>query len=233
MNFIPINDFLKIENSPILHNVIIDKLPDLSESAALSVIAARPFWGKFCLALQLALNYALLEKKKIYLFSFKESVSETYARILRILLGNSFSLPDCQCLIEPDEIPIYICNEQFDIDEIDNIIRENIKDGMIFIDRVEMIKSHSIRRTFSKLKAAAQRYKLPIIITASLPRPPAPRDKPLLSDLKCNALADNVLFLHHEPFFKAGTGLSHDETYNHLIIAKANKQNPGILYLYD
>lgn len=158
-----------------------------------SIIASRPGMGKTTFMLQVALNYATDNKNTCYVFSLKESASET-EKVINRISDNKVAL---------DELSIKIIDRKnFNIDDFEPIITSEMKDGIIFIDSLESIKSPNYRRALSKLKNFAKKYNLKIFISANLSRKTeASIDKPtLLPEFKYFDIADNVLLLFRKPF---------------------------------
>lgn len=224
MNFTALDYNFEVHMGSISQLNILDSLTDSSENGILSVIAARPGMGKTNFMLQLALDYALFKNKRVYIFSPKDSSEEFLCRIEGFLSGLTDSVR------KKNILPIYVCKKHLKINDLEKIINEDIKDGIVFIDSLEDIESPGYRRTTAKLKAVAQNCNLPIIATARLPRPPIGRDKkPLLSDAKYLSLADNVILLYRRVYCLDDINSEMNLDKGEIIIAKAQNEEPKTL----
>ncbi|MCQ2735561.1 MAG: DnaB helicase C-terminal domain-containing protein [Alphaproteobacteria bacterium] len=205
-----INEYLN--NVSASEGYILECLPCFS-IGDVSIIASRPGMGKTTFMLQVVLNYATDNKNTCYVFSLKESTSET-EKVMNRISDNKVALNQLSIKI--------IDRKNINIDDFEPIITSEMKNGIIFIDSLESIKSPSYRRTLSKLKRLAIAYNLKIFISANLSRKnEAFIDKPtLLPEFKYFYIADTVLLLYRKPFDNPEKSNEVD-----LIIAKSRDGN--------
>ena len=204
---------------------ICKSIPIYDEDGSFTLIAARPGMGKTTFMLQSAVSVALHKQKPVYIISLEHSAES----LLRILL---------KTVDEPFEntiknLPIHICEDApLSIDEIEKAIDAEIKDGIVFIDYLELIvtneKNPIIRNSIvsSGLNALSRHKPIPIICCCQLSRyiekSMRKDDRPELRDLRYSGSlsqdADIVLFPYRDYYYN--TDIPANDTSAECIIAK-------------
>ncbi len=211
--------------------VDLDKITNGFQKSDLIILAARPSMGKTALALNIAINAALNNNKKVLIFSLEMS-SEQLAR--RMILSES--------LVEAEDIKSgNLTTKKWNalIQSTENIARSNIKisdfpgltvpdissicrknkleDGidLIIIDYMQLMRGtrrtenrqNEISEISRNLKQLAREMKCPVICLSQLARGPEGRQdkRPILSDLRDSGSieqdADIVMFLFRESYY--------------------------------
>ena len=131
----------------------LDKILMSFEPGKLYLIAGRPGMGKTSLMLDLVLNIA--QQTPVHIFSLESSTEY----LLKRLSKKTESI---------DNLPIYIYDNCLGIDKITKKIETNVKDGIIFIDYLQLIKVENDAVT--ALKNLAMQSNLPIVVLSQLNR---------------------------------------------------------------
>ena len=176
-------------------------------------IGGRPGMGKTSLMLDMSINIAS-EYKPVYIFSLDESEKQLFKKLIAKILTSEFTLGEktlydrekniISCMNFAASLPIYICNVN-SIQEIAEAIKEEIRDGIIFIDYLQLIsegddyqnghKNWSTRQDFlyRSLKKLAVQSGLPVVVMSQLSRDIEFRvDKhPTIKDVKCESIIEN------------------------------------------
>lgn len=252
------NDIYKIADKNMLIKTGFKQLDDIIGSVSpgeLHVIGGRPAMGKTTLMLDIALHIAISYHKPIYIFSLEMDEKQLAKRIISKIAGiKLISLEtgmlknDQKELIEHcfnimDSIPIYICDKVSDMSKITRITENEIKDGIIFIDYLQLIDvgidvySHSnnvkcLNPTFSRqneiadiLKKLADKNNISVVILSQIDRDVEKRENksPTLNDCRYTERiaknADTVIFIYRHGYYFPEV----DNTEAELIVAK-NKQ---------
>lgn len=174
---------------------ILSSVPNLSEKGKVSVIASRPGMGKTTFMLQTALNYAINQNKPCYIFSLEMNKEYLLKRTLKMI-------PDFDTLIR---LPISICDDISDIEDIEKAFEYEIKDGIVFIDYLWLVRSKiggiTPKDILMELKEIAEQKQISIVLTSQLS---ATEYEELLKNkdigLQYYALAERFIFLNREPF---------------------------------
>lgn len=129
-----------------------DKLLGGYAPGTLNLIAGRPAVGKTTFMLDIAKNVVLYQKKPFYYFSLEMSsdqmallfcskLCEDLTLIERNVRNPSFLHDmDMESIKKIDNLPVYICAvPALSITQIAKIISDYVKDGIVFIDYLELI----------------------------------------------------------------------------------------------
>lgn len=227
MHFINIKDltdgYKNFQNDFIMSNEfnILKSVPDLSEKGKLSVIISRPGMGKTTFMLQAALNLSL-QNIPCYVFSLEMSKEHLLKQILKVIT-------DVQIL---NHLPINICDNVLYIEDIKRIIKDKIKDGVVFIDCSDLILPPDNNENINILKQTAEDNRNPIVVTSQLSK----KEYESLKSGKCPNFtfedrADNIIFLYREPFLLEDLteNKNADNVYVKTLKSKAKKPHTEIL----
>lgn len=197
--------------------------------AGFHIIAARPGMGKTSLAVDLALNFSIKQKKKIAFFTLEMSKEQIYQKMLiqETMIESSrvykATLTDSEWKKFNNSASVLYESGIFisdDINKIDEIVsqcrrlkkQENIE--AIFIDYLQLIDckhgDNENERTGNISKAFMQLWKelgIPIIAVAQLSRGPESRTdrRPRLSDLRSSGQIEQdaltVIMLYRDEYY--------------------------------
>ncbi len=221
MHFTNIKDltdgYKNFQNDFIMSNEfnILKWVPDLSEKGKVSIIISRPGMGKTTFMLQAALNLSM-HNIPCYVFSLEMSKEHLLKQILKVI-------SDVQIL---NHLPINICDNVLYIGDIKRIIKDKIKDGVVFIDYSDLILPLNNNENINILKQIAEDNRNPIVVTSQLSKniykssKNGKRPKFTFEDR-----ADNIIFLDREPFlFEDLTeNKNADNVYVNMLKSKAEK----------
>lgn len=204
----------------------------------LNFIAGRPAAGKTTLMLDIAKNVVLYQKKPVYYFSLEMSSDQ----ITRLFCSKLFAAPtltdrnirthsflnDMGIRKKIDNLPVYICDvTTISVTQIAKIISEYVKEGIVFIDYLELIdfkeedldnEKRKVMRDpmkyfdkqtirgmiIKKLKDIAVMNGIPIVVKSHLSRNVEIRmeKRPICDDLNINEdtldYLDTVTFLYRD-----------------------------------
>lgn len=189
----------------------IDKVTCGLQEGALNIIAARPSMGKTALALNIARNVAVEDKKSVLLFSLEMSAEQLAMRFLgaearvniQDLVKGSFAHSDWRLLTEAagtlSEAPIFIDDSSI-LSTIEMKARarrfkakhEDL--GLIVVDYLQLMsparttdnKANDVAEISRSLKAIARELEVPVVALSQLSRAVESRNdkKPQLADLR-------------------------------------------------
>lgn len=189
----------------------LDKLISGFQNSDLSIIAARPSMGKTAFMLNIAYNAAIVQKKKVLLFSLEMSDTQIFQRLVSI--GSQVSLTKLKngFLDEEEwgrvglitsrlaESDIYVADTPnitvMEMRALSRRLKSSSGVDMIFIDYMQLIKGSKFRSDNRQqeisdisrsLKVLARELNVPVIVLSQLSRAPEQRSdkRPMLSDLR-------------------------------------------------
>lgn len=225
----------------------------------LYVIAARPGCFKTTLMLNIALNIASSEDKPVYIFSLDESKENLIKELIMIMSGvhsmfyNDELLDGYErgllglALESLESLPIYICATARSFDEIKNTIKSEVKDGIVFIDYVQMLSTKDERgyryidyetekEISLELKKAAVEFNLPIVALSQVSRKVEERKnhRPKLKDLhissKLAQVADTVAFIYWDYIYNKD---ANNEIVELIVDKNSNKKTGTVMVKID
>ena len=191
------------------------------------IIAARPSIGKTALAIDLAINIAIHQQRRVGFLSLEMSSGQIVERIIANLTGISgeklqrgdLSQEELFCVEEAGETVreshFYICSDnQYKLNLIVNqirLLRREDRVDVIFIDYLQLINSstgenrqNEIADISRTLRGLASELNIPIVCLSQLSRKIEDRANkvPLLSDLRDSGQieqdADVILFINRK-----------------------------------
>ncbi|MDD4510785.1 MAG: DnaB-like helicase C-terminal domain-containing protein [Oscillospiraceae bacterium] len=174
-------------------------------------LAARPGMGKTAFALDIAVQLATKEAKKVAFFSLEDSKERITARLLKRKLCSASTLGESS---SPDTGTITVYdNPKLDIRAIREIVTAAGGFDFIILDYFQLLSfsgkntSARIERAMMEIKAAAAELHAPIMVLSQLPRSIERRKdrRPRVQDISCTAhiipYADILLFLYREAYY--------------------------------
>lgn len=176
----------------------LDKFLMSFEPGKLYLIAGRPGMGKTSLMLDLVLNIA--QQTPVHIFSLESSTEY----LLKRLSKKTESI---------DNLPIYIYDNCLEIEQITKKIETNVKDGIIFIDYMQLINPEYEATT--TLKYLAIQAKVPVVVFSQLKRTADRRGEegsfPVLEDIpyvgdRIFDEVDTYMFLYRKAYYNEGRG---------------------------
>ena len=206
----------------------VDELLSGMQSANFIIIAARPGAGKSALAVNIARNVAVTERKPVALFSLEMSRWELGMRLLCSEAGvpmakvraGRIGASDFSAFAEAadalHDAPMYIVDSGdvtiLDIRAKARRLRSTRNLGLVVVDYLQLMSHHrrvdnrqqEIAEISRSLKLLAKELDIPVVALSQLNRDPERREgaKPQLSNLReSGALeqdADVVMFIHRE-----------------------------------
>lgn len=228
----------------------LDRLIGGLSRSDLIILAARPGVGKTSLALNIAENVAVYEKKKVCIFSLEMSRDQLASRMLASLAKiDSHRLQEGKIeanewtqLAEAVEL---LGRAQIQIDDTPSIkvtemkakLRREKDVGLVIVDYLGLIESgmrtenrvNEISMITRNLKVMAKEMNVPILCLSQLSRSTEKRaghHKPLLSDLRDSGSieqdADIVLFIYRGEQYD---DVEEEDKKNEIIVAK-NRHGP-------
>ncbi len=191
------------------------------------IIAARPSIGKTALAIDIAINIAIHQRRRVGFLSLEMSAGQIVERIISNLTGvsgeklqrGSLSEEEIFCIEEAGntirDSHLYICSDnQYKLNLIANQIRLLKRDDrvdVIFIDYLQLINSsvgenrqNEIADISRTLRGLAAELNIPIVCLSQLSRKVEDRANkvPMLSDLRDSGQieqdADVILFINRK-----------------------------------
>ncbi len=213
----------------------LDKMTSGFQPGELIVVAARPSMGKTAFSLNLALNAALREKKKVAYFSVEMGKEQLMMRMLssearipasQLRSGNidEFAWPKLiNTAAKMSEAPLFIDDTSaispFDIRAKARRMKAQHGLDMIIVDYLQMMslkqKVESREREVSEisklLKGISRELRIPVIALAQLNRGVEGREnkRPMLSDLRESGSieqdADVIMMLYREDYYDRDT----------------------------
>ena len=231
------------------HFVDLDRrLGGLSKSD-LILIAARPGMGKTAFALNIAENVAILERKKVAIFSLEMSKEQLVMRILssqsrvdsRRLLAGEVQDSEWPRIAEAAGVisgcPIKIDDTSgVKISDMKAKLRRERDVDLVIIDYLQLMESggrfdsrvNEVSQITRGLKIMARELDIPVICLSQLSRGPEQRTdhRPMLADLRESGSieqdADIVLFLYRPGYYDEA---AEEGNQSEVIIAK-NRHGP-------
>ena len=197
---------------------ILKDFPHIYEKGIFNLFGARPGTGGTTFMLQLAV-LTVSRRRPVYFISPSDSAERIAERVTRIL---GFM---------PRNSPFFICDSMdISISAIEKTIKTEIREGAVFIDRADLIKSPSLRRLCSKLKAVAKENGLTVFTSLPLKRP-MPGKNPDLSffDAKYSEYADSCLILHRTPYLDKFQSPNYDPDIASVFIGKDRKKENAVV----
>jgi replicative DNA helicase len=221
------------------------------------VIGARPSMGKTTFALNIAYNSASVGKNVLF-FSLEMSKKQLHPRMFSMLSGiplgkiNSGMLNDeeaeriTKSFLENADIVdrIAIVDDMLYISDISSMAYSVEKVDMIIIDYLQLIKTKNkyqmryqeLGDISASLKFLAKELDVPVVALAQVGRDVEKRSdkRPTLSDLResgdIEAMADVVMFLHREGYYKK----DEDDSKTEVIVSKNRSGEVGkVLLTFD
>lgn len=171
----------------------IDSLDDMLcsfENGHLYMIGGRPGVGKNALLLQIARNIASNLNKPVYILSLEMSREQIVQRMISQAAGSE-SLSDRKI----STMPVYICDSTAGMEEIKSFVKEEINDGILLIDYLQLIDSGidkvkaafhvSTAETARELDCLAKEKDIPVVVCSQLSGAVEhrPDKRPVLQDL--------------------------------------------------
>ena len=221
------------ENVPIKTGFnTLDSIIGPISSDSLYVIGSRPAMGKTTLMIDMVLNMA--KYKPIYIFSLDSDAEYLTKRILSkisdidlITLCDKPLINDEKEKIKKDienldKLPIYICDNVSDSNKIAEITQSEARDGIVFIDYLQLIdrgiernnhmsiamgRPKYSRKIADRLSNIAKKCNIPIIVLSQLNRSVESRSnmRPTLDDIRYNKhmteCADTVIFIYRDSYY--------------------------------
>ncbi|HET9402024.1 MAG TPA: replicative DNA helicase [Candidatus Acidoferrales bacterium] len=226
----------------------LDDLTSGFQPSELIVLAARPSVGKTALALNLAMNVAMREKKTVAIFSLEMSKESLLLRVLsdhakidahKFRTGHLARTDGAKitaALRELSQAPLWIDDSgSTTVLEMGAKCRRlaRSKDlAMVVVDYLQLVsargrfgsRNDEVASITRGLKAMAKELKVPVVVLSQLTRAPERDERgPLLSDLRDSGAieqdADVVIFIHRPKMFKEGAS-PEERGETDLIIAK-------------
>ena len=225
----------------------------------LIILASRPRIGKTSLALDIARNVALKEKKAVGIFSLEMSTDQLIDRLIaqqgkidlwRLRTGNladrDFDIIQ-QVLSELSRAPIYIddglSNNVLQMRAMSRRLQAQKGLGLIVIDYLQLMEASSrtdsrvqeISQISRSLKALARELNVPVLALSQLSRAVEHRSYsiPKLSDLRESGSieqdADVVMFIYREEKAPPEIGIKPE---GQLVVAKNRNGPTGTVHLY-
>jgi len=221
------------------------------QPGSLVVLAARPSMGKTALALNIASNVAIRQKKPVLIFSLEMPAEQLFFRILcaeakvnlQLLLRGELYEEELERFITLAHLdkgaPIYIADEPtINVYELKaKAKRLKIEKGieMIIVDYLQLLsagrrdsKQQEVAEVSRTLKLLAIELEVPVIALSQLNRAPEQRQdkRPTLADLRESGAieqdADLVIFIYRDEYYNPDTEL---KNVAELIIGK-NRNGP-------
>ncbi len=209
----------------------LDQLTSGLQPSELIILAARPSMGKTALALNIAENVALGERRAVAIFSLEMSKESLLLRLLSArarldahkfrsgLLGREDWKKMAATLAELAEAPLWIDDTgSTTVMEIGAKARRLKHDKGLDLVIVDYLQLLTARGKFSNrneevaslsrgLKSLAKELKVPVLVLSQLTRAPEREDRrPQLADLRESGAieqdADVVLFIHRPNFYR-------------------------------
>jgi replicative DNA helicase len=209
----------------------LDQLTSGLQPSELIILAARPSMGKTALALNIAENVALGERRAVAIFSLEMSKESLLLRLLAArarldahkfrsgLLGREDWKKMAATLAELAEAPLWIDDTgSTTVMEIGAKARRLKHDKGLDLVIVDYLQLLTARGKFSNrneevaslsrgLKGLAKELKVPVLVLSQLTRAPEREDRrPQLADLRESGAieqdADVVLFIHRPNFYR-------------------------------
>ncbi len=209
----------------------LDQLTSGLQPSELIILAARPSMGKTALALNIAENVALGERRAVAIFSLEMSKESLLLRLLSArarldahkfrsgLLGREDWKKMAATLAELAEAPLWIDDTgSTTVMEIGTKARRLKHDKGLDLVIVDYLQLLTARGKFSNrneevaslsrgLKSLAKELKVPVLVLSQLTRAPEREDRrPQLADLRESGAieqdADVVLFIHRPNFYR-------------------------------
>ncbi len=239
------NDFIEhLEMSSIMENGItgipsgfrnLDNVMSGFQNGSLIIIAGRPGMGKTGLAINIALNSALIYAKRIAIFELEVSAKNLISRMASVLSGveiekivkNSFDSKEEQDKVSEaikklKQVPIYIDETPLlRFTDIRAKVRGLKKKGvdMIIIDYLQLMedenssinKTQQLSKVLQSLKMLAEELNVPVIALSQIDREIENREnkRPTLADLSkiggIEQYADIVMLLYRDEIYNKNT----------------------------
>ena len=205
----------------------LDKMLGSFVEGALYVIGGRPAVGKTALMLDITTKVVASTPKLVYILSLEMTAEELTQRMISMIVNldqktvRGGNLTDyqknliCLCWCIMDAMPIYICDAAASMEQIESVVREEISDGILLIDCLQLIDAggeHSKRSMIQSrdeispaLKALATEKNVPIVVCSQLTQGSDQREnkRPQLSDFRDNERivqdADGIILIHRDP----------------------------------
>lgn len=207
--------------------------------AQLHLIAGRPGMGKTALLTDIAVNIVACTNKSVYIQSLEMSAEQIVQRMipqivdidLRTVYSGNLSKEQKDlmyiCWSIMDAMPIYICDTVESVEEIRHYVKEEVEDGVLLIDYLQLIDAYvdngnnraysnaSVKRVSEvarALKRLAMDKEIPIIVCSQLTRAIESRsDKhPNLRDLRQTGSieqdVDSVIFIYRDSYYSIDAG---------------------------
>lgn len=187
----------------------IDSLDDMLcsfENGHLYVIGGRPGAGKNALMLQIARNIASTVNKPVYILSLEMSGEQIVQRMISQAVRNG-NLSERQRQ-QISTMPVYICDSTAGIEEIKRFVKEEINDGILLIDYLQLIDSGidkantafhlSTTEIARELNRLAKEKNIPVVVCSQLSGAveQRPDNRPVLQDLNNKEqYFDGVIFI--------------------------------------
>jgi replicative DNA helicase len=227
------------------------------QPSELIILAARPSMGKTALALNIAENVALREKKPVAVFSLEMSKESLLLRLIssegridahKFRTGH-FNKDDWRKITESlgrlAEAPIWIDDAAAStVLEMSAKARRLKKEkglSLVIVDYLQLISAHGrfgnrneeVSYISRSLKAMAKELRVPVLVLSQLTRAPEREDRrPQLSDLRESGAieqdADVVVFINRPNFYKPDLP-DEDRRKAEIIIAKQRNGPTGNL----
>lgn len=199
------------EEETVIHSGFqaLDEIIGGFESGKLYLLGGRPSMGKTAFMLDMAINIAVSDSKPIYIFSLEHSEEQLIERLV-----NRAWDPESGDVESKNLDKIYICDQVMALDEIVETIRDEITDGIVFIDYLQLViaardcnlsyKEHPT--DVSVLKQLAEEAAVPIVITSQLSRAIEDRKdkRPHIKDIVNTSVvekADTIIFIYRYLYY--------------------------------
>lgn len=239
------NDFIEhLKMSSIMENGVIgipsgfrdlDNVTGGFQNGSFIIIAGRPGMGKTSLAINIALNSALVYGKKVAIFELEVSAKNLISRMASVLLKvevekivkNSFDSKEEQDKVSEaikklKRVPIYIDETPLlTFTDIRAKVRELKKKGvdMIIIDYLQLMecensnitKTQQLSKVLQTLKMLAEELNIPVIALSQINKAVESRKnkRPTLADLNkigsVEQYADLIMLLYRDEIYNKNT----------------------------
>jgi replicative DNA helicase len=209
----------------------LDQLTSGLQPSELVILAARPSMGKTALALNIAENVAMNERKPTAIFSLEMSKEALLMRLLASRarldmhrfrtghLGREEGRRMTASLGELTEAPIWIDDSgSSTVTEIGAKARRLMRDkglSLLIVDYLQLIsargrfgnRNEEVSSISRSLKGLAKELKIPLLVLSQLTRAPEREERrPQLADLRESGAieqdADVVIFIHRANFYR-------------------------------